>query len=186
MAQPFFSVTVDVDVTSILGVCRRNGRSFFLASLYCALRAANETPAMRLRLRGDRAWLHDRVRISTTVLREDETFAFARIDFTDDSRSFEAAGTAEVARAELDGTLLPDKDDAVIYHSTLPWLRFTSFSNALPLGDDSIPRVVFGRYWQEGHGWRMPVAVEVHHALADGIDVARFIERLQEHLSNFE
>jgi chloramphenicol O-acetyltransferase len=28
----------------------------------------------------------------------------------------------------------------------------------------------------------MPVAVEVHHALVDGLDVARFFERFADHL----
>lgn len=183
MAQPFFSVCVDVDVTASLDMCRREGRSFFLVSLHCVLRAANETSAMRLRMRGDRVWLHDSVRISSTVMRDDETFGFARLAPTDDREAFEREGVAEIERVRRDGTLLPDDDDAVIYHSTLPWLRFTAFSNALPLGEDSIPRVVFGRYSQDGSRWRMPVAVEVHHALVDGIDVARFIERFENHLA---
>jgi chloramphenicol O-acetyltransferase len=31
----------------------------------------------------------------------------------------------------------------------------------------------------------MPVAVEVHHAVVDGLDVARFMERFQHALSGF-
>ena len=58
----------------------------------------------------------------------------------------------------------------------LPWLRFTAYTNALP-GGDSIPRIVFGRATREGRRMKMPVAVEVHHALVDGLDVARFFER---------
>jgi chloramphenicol O-acetyltransferase len=33
---------------------------------------------------------------------------------------------------------------------------------------------------------KMPVAVEVHHALVDGIDVAKFIERFQAELNSFK
>jgi chloramphenicol O-acetyltransferase type A len=73
--------------------------------------------------------------------------------------------------------------DDIIYHSVLPWLRFTSFANALP-GDDSIPRIVFGRVVREGGRMKMPVAVEVHHALVDGADVGKFFERYAEELEN--
>jgi chloramphenicol O-acetyltransferase len=31
---------------------------------------------------------------------------------------------------------------------------------------------------------KMPVAVEVHHALVDGLDVARFFERLAIHVDS--
>ena len=39
--------------------------------------------------------------------------------------------------------------DDIIFHSVLPWIRFTSFSNALPGKGDSIPRVVFGQCVRE-------------------------------------
>jgi chloramphenicol O-acetyltransferase type A len=75
---------------------------------------------------------------------------------------------------------IPTGDD-IVYHSTLPWLRFSHFTNAMHAGD-SVPRVVFGRRFQDGARWRMPVSVEVHHAVMDGLDVHRFIESLQQRL----
>jgi chloramphenicol O-acetyltransferase type A len=74
--------------------------------------------------------------------------------------------------------------DDIVYQSSLPWLRFTSFTNALD-GADSIPRIVFGKCGKEGRRFVMPVAVEVHHALVDGLDVARFLERFQQELLDF-
>jgi len=47
---------------------------------------------------------------------------------------------------------------------------------------DSIPRIVFGRCVREGKCMKMPVSVEVHHALVDGLDVARFYERFAANL----
>ena len=72
----------------------------------------------------------------------------------------------------------------MIYHSSLPWIRFTAFTNALRRGG-SIPRIVFGKCSTEGRITRMPLAIEVHHALVDGLDVARFIERFEHELSHF-
>jgi chloramphenicol O-acetyltransferase type A len=69
----------------------------------------------------------------------------------------------------------------VVYHSVLPWFRFTAYNNALP-GHDSIPRIVFGQVTREGRRMMMPVAVEVHHAVVDGLDVAKFYERFDQEL----
>lgn len=179
MALPFFSVSVEVDVTRLRESCRDEGRSFFLASTFHALHASNATEPMRLRLRAEKVWVHERVSMSSTILRPDETFACIRLDPYDDLRAFEQQGVAEIASARRGGAAFPDGDDAVIYHSTLPWIRFTGFTNALPLGSDSIPRVVFGKVFSSGERWRMPLAVEVHHALVDGIDIAKFLERFE-------
>src|SRR6266446_1696120 len=70
--QPFFSVCVQVDVTALWKRCRRpDAPSFFLASLFLMLQAANQTEALRLRLRRRGVWLHDRVAVSPTLLRPD-------------------------------------------------------------------------------------------------------------------
>jgi chloramphenicol O-acetyltransferase type A len=186
--QPFFSVCVEVDVTPLWHACRPPRRpSFFLASLYLMLKAANDTEAFRLRLRKRGAWLHDRVAVGPTIARDDETFGFARLELTENLDQFAANGEAAIERIRRETTLAggKGKDDAIVFQSTLPWLRFTSFTNALPGGDDSIPRIVFGKCTTNEQSVKMPVAVEVHHALVDGVDVAKFIDRFQAALTTF-
>lgn len=185
LAHPFWSVTVEVDVTATWNAAAQDGRSFFLASAFAALGAVHETEPLRLRLRPEGVWCHDRVGLSTTVLRADETFAFAVLRPRSSFDEFEADARAEIAVAENSaeiGVEAPEQDDR-IYHSTLPWIRFTSFTNPVGRPDDCIPRLVFGRAVEEGGRRRMPVGVEVHHALVDGLDVARFLERFEKALA---
>jgi len=182
--QPFFSVTVDVDVTPVWNRCRTpGGPSFFLTSLFLMLKAVNQTEAFRLRLRPRGVWLHDRVAVGPTILRADETFDFVRLEAGGRLEQFAAAGTAAMTSASRRKTLEPmARTDDIVFHSVLPWFRFTSFANALP-GDDSIPRIVFGKCTRDGRAMKMPVAVEVHHALVDGLDVAGFVQRFEAALS---
>ena len=178
--QPFFSVTVDVDVTAAWNTSRKPGApSFFLSSLFHMLEAANETEAFRLRLRSRGVWRHDRIGVGPTVMRPDETFGFVRLEPAASLDEFARRGQAVLARAASQKVLAAEKKerDDIVFHSVLPWLRFTSFTNALPGGRDSVPRIVFGRCTAEGRRMIMPVAVEVHHALVDGLDVAMFFER---------
>jgi chloramphenicol O-acetyltransferase type A len=182
-AQPCFSVTVDVDVTRVWKLCRKPGApTFFLTSLFLLLRAVNGVEAFRLRLRPRGVWRHNRVGVGATIRRADDTFAFARLDLADDLARFIALGAAALETGMHARRLeAPRPPDDVVYHSVLPWFRFTGYTNALP-GTDSIPRIVFGRAVPEGGRMTMPVAVEVHHALVDGLDVAKFFDRFKQEL----
>jgi chloramphenicol O-acetyltransferase type A len=183
--RPFFGLCAEVDVTASWARARDAAApSFFVVSLYAASRAVNLVEAMRTRVRERRPWVHDRVAVSTTVSRSDETFGYARIEAVEPFDAF-AAHAQQVIDAAAAGRGLtePNVDDDVVYHSTLPWLRFTAFSNAMARGD-SIPRVVFGKCVPDGGRVVMPVALEVHHAVVQGRDAARFYERLQRELES--
>ena len=74
-------------------------------------------------------------------------------------------------------------EDDVIWYSVLPWTSFTSFAHARRCPSrESVPRIVFGKRYEEQGRLHMPVSVEVHHALADGLHVGRFFEGFQRRL----
>lgn len=183
--RPFFSLCAEVDVTAAWARARETaGPSFFVATLYAASRAVNLVEPLRTRVRDGGAWVHERVAVSTTVSRADETFGYARIEPIEAFDAF-AAHAQQVIDAVAAGRGLsePNIDDDVVYHSTLPWLRFSAFTNAMA-GRDSIPRVVFGQCVSEHGRMVMPVALEVHHAVVQGRDAARFYEQLQRELAS--
>ncbi len=184
--RPHFSVATEVDVTALYEASRRpQGPSFFLGTLFAAMHAASATEAFRLRIRGERVWCHDMVAIGCTVLRPDRTFGFGYFPHESTFAAFAEQGRAEAERARAGTALLDDareEDDAYLHGTVLPWIRFTSFTNALRR-EDSVPKLVFGKRSAAGAAWRMPVAVEVHHALVDGIDVGEFMERFQDLLA---
>jgi chloramphenicol O-acetyltransferase type A len=162
------------------------GPSFFLATLFASLRASNAIEEFRLRLRPEAVWLHERVDVGSTVLRHDETFGFAYFAWCDSFARFEQDARVEVDRvAASTGALDPqDERDDLVYHSVLPWIRLTGFIHARrrrPL--DSIPRIVFGKHFErEGERW-LPVCVDAHHALIDGLHVGRWLARFEQELA---
>jgi chloramphenicol O-acetyltransferase type A len=183
--QPYFSVCVDVDASAVWRRSHRaGGPPFFLTSLFAMLTAVNATEAFRLRIRKRGLWLHDRVAVGPTLLKPDHTFAFARLEASDSLEQFLAYGGKAIAAASRRQALEPrqGKDDDIVYQSSLPWIRFTSFTNAIG-SRDSIPRIVFGKCVSSGRRHLLPVSVEVHHAVVDGLDVARFLERFQHELA---
>jgi chloramphenicol O-acetyltransferase type A len=55
----------------------------------------------------------------------------------------------------------------------------------LHLGD-SIPRYAWGKFFQDGDSLKMPLCVEVHHALIDGAHVGKFYTAVQDYLQQPE
>jgi chloramphenicol O-acetyltransferase type A len=180
---PCFNLCANVDVSKLYAWSREDGGpSFFLASFYLSLRAANEIEPFRYRLDGDAVLVHDIIHGGTTVMRDDETFGFAYFDYDSSYTRFEAAGLQILERARLASGDLEDRPEAsdLIYYSIIPWVHFTSFAHARRLRkSDSIPKIVFGKHSDRAGERLMPVSVEVHHALMDGLDVGRFFERFQ-------
>src|SRR5262245_27053818 len=96
--QPFFSLTLDVDVTAAWRASRKPGAtSFFLTSLFLMLKAANDVEAFRLRLRARGVWLHDRVAVGPTIMRRDRTFGFMRLEPAGTLRQFASRARPAIA-----------------------------------------------------------------------------------------
>jgi chloramphenicol O-acetyltransferase type A len=179
--RPYFNVCADVEVMPLLTYVRQRGLSAFIAYHYLSTKTANGIEAFRYRLRDGGVVLHDRVNASAIVLLPDDNFSFINLPYTTDFSAFHATARAliETTRAQPSTFAARGADDA-IYHSVIPWVSFTSISHARDTTQtNGAPRVTFGKFHERDGRVLMPVSVEVHHALMDGIHVGRFFERLQ-------
>lgn len=187
--QPFTNVCAPVDVAPTLRFCRERNLSFFLASWFLFLRATDDIAPMRYRLREEQVWVHDRLFLGTTIAAAERTFRFCYFPRAEGFTQFHRLGKHAIAAAR-DGTErlvdLPERDD-LIHGTVLPWTAFTSVAHArrAPVRD-SIPKIVFGKYEERGETVPMPVSIEVHHALVDGIDIADCLRSFERRLGEPE
>ena len=180
--DPFFNFTANLDVTHAYRFCKENALSFSLTALYCTLAAANEIREFRIRLIDGRLVEFDRIHATQTILNDDETFSFAYFDMKDDVFEFNRAGKAalEEYKALRSFDVESDRFD-LIYCSVIPWVSFMSFKHAGRLDKtQTIPRIVFGKYFDDGDRKLMPLSVEANHTIMDGFHVGKFFMRLQE------
>jgi len=185
--QPFFNICADVDVTSLVKFTKERNISFFKASLYLSLKAANEIEPFRYRIRENKVIVHEVIDGGSTVLNEDETFSFSYFDYDPNFKKFEEKATKELERiASQEKSVNPaDERDDLIHYSMIPWISFTSFAHARKPGkEDSVPKIVFGKYAEQNDLIKMPVSVEVHHSVMDGIHVGKFFELFQVYLNS--
>jgi chloramphenicol O-acetyltransferase type A len=180
--KPYFDVCVRLDAAPLKLAAAACGASFTLASHFVALRLANLHEPFRYRLEGGRVRIHAAVHGSTTVLRDDESFGFATLHHTSDFAAFCAQGNAAMAAVRSrERPFDPDIGEAALVHfTTLPWLHFTSFSHARNWRrEDSVPKIAFGRLQPDGDRLWLPFAVEVHHALMDGLHLGRYVQDVE-------
>ncbi len=171
--KPYFNVCVQLDITELLH--------------YLALRIANEVEPFRYRLRDGKVLVHDVIHGATTVLLSNESFAFAYFDYTADYRKFSADAQGVITEVKREGRFKSRPSDDLIHFTTLPWVSFTSFSHARNWGqEDSVPKITFGKFTNEGKRVLMPFSVEVHHALMDGLHVGRYLSKLEAALADPE
>jgi len=187
-ANPYFNVCARLDVTRLMELLRdRPGVSVSLAYHYFALRAANEIEPFRYRLKDDEVMVHDVINGGTTVLLPNETFTYAYFDYFEDFEKFLFEAGEAIKKVRANGALKPTMRYDLIYFTTLPWVSFTSFAHARTPGrGESIPRIAFGKFFNDSGHTLLPISVEVHHALMDGLHVGRFITRMEEALAKPE
>lgn len=183
--DPYFNICARVDVAKLVALVRERNIKISLALHYFALRIANEIEPFRYRLKDREVVVYDVVNGGTTILLPNESFSYAYFDYQRDFQKFvDDMGKSVADLMAGSGALKPTMRDDVIYHTSLPWISFTSFAHARNKGrGESIPRFVFGKFMAENDRLMMPISVEVHHALMDGLHVGRFLSQLEDALA---
>jgi chloramphenicol O-acetyltransferase type A len=181
--NPYFNVCTQLDVTTLLAHLRRHPPvSVSLTLHYLALRVANEIEPFRYRLKDGKVIIHDVIHGGTIVLLPNESFNFAYFDYQEDFGTFMSEAQRAVDEVKLgDKPFSASPNEDRIHFTILPWLTFTSFAHARNWGrEDSIPKIAFGKFTTENGRTRLPISVEVHHGLMDGLHVGRYLTRFQE------
>lgn len=187
--KPFFNICLRLDVSNLLKELRNHpGVSVSLTYHYFALKAANEIEQFRYRLRDGQVLVHDVIHGGTTLMLPNESFTLVYFDYADTFAKFIGPAQRALEEKKKDAAFQPrHEDDARIHCTTIPWISFTSFSHARNWRrEDSVPKISFGKFTQEGERTLMPFSVEVHHALVDGLHVGRYVTRMEEMLAQPE
>ena len=186
-AAPHFSVTAPVNATHLEKCRRETGFSLFNAVLYAIMTAANAIPELRMRFKNDRVVKYKVVHASATVPIEGDRFAFCGLEYLPAWESFNQACQSAIEKAKTQDEISEHiESDDWIFLSCLPWIHFTALTNPNDGPDDCIPRITWGKC-ETHHGQAsIPVGIQVHHALVDGVHVGRFYEALNDVLASWD
>lgn len=184
--DPFFNMTAHLDATRLYRFCKKNNLSFALTNLFYSLQTANEIREFRFRLMNEKVIEFEKIHATQTLLNDDETFSFCYFENEETVFEFNKAGKISLEEYKKLKTFDVESERLdLIYYSVIPWISFTSFKHATRIDNrQTVPRMVFGKLFDDGEKKKLPHSVEVHHALCDGLHVGKYFNALQEKFDN--
>lgn len=186
--HPHFNMCANMDITKFHSHVKEGNITLTVAVAYLLSKAANVVPEFRYRIRGEEVVEHEVVHPSITILVDEDRFSFCTFDYDENFKTFAANAEEQIASVKAELTLEdePGRDD-LLFMSIIPWVSFTSFMHPIHLDPpDSIPRFAWGKFFKEGDKLKMPLSVQGHHALMDGVHMGRYYAQVEADLERPE
>lgn len=183
---PVFNLCSNVDITGCYYFAKKHKISIFKSILYVVVKAANDIKEFRMRIRGRSVVEHKIVHPSFTVMGGDDVFSFCTVDYTADFQKFCEHAEKGILRVKKKIHLSDKSDrDDFLFVTTIPWISFTSFVHPINMHPvDSIPRIAWGKFFEENGRIKLPLSVQVHHAVVDGVHVGKYFSKIQQYFDN--
>ncbi len=178
---PHFNLCANVDISRFQPFTKNHRLPFTIATIYLIAHAANSIPEFRLRIRDCQIVEHEFVHPAPTILGDGDLFSFCTIPFSPNFKEFADKAVQQMEYVKKNLTLEdePGKDD-LLFMTCIPWVSFISMMHPIHMHPvDSTPRLAWGKFFPEGDCLKMPLSVQVHHGLMDGIHVGEFFRQVQ-------
>lgn len=179
-----YSITVELDVTAFAAALRHSPRKTYIAQIWAIAAVVNKHEEFRMCISATgQPAIWPTVHPYFTVFNaERETFASVWAPYDADFASFHEVATPLLAEYSTSTNLFPQGEPPANTFdvSSLPWASFTAFNLNLKDGWTHLaPIFTLGRYVERNNQVLLPLAVQVHHAAADGFHTTRFVNELQ-------
>ncbi|MGO4710502.1 CatA-like O-acetyltransferase [Chryseobacterium sp. 2TAF14] len=187
MKSPYFGFTTEVECTKAYETAKEKSISFFAYYLHKSMVAVNSVDELKLRIVGNQIILFDEVHGGSTIGRADGTFGFSFFHYSEDFETFNKGLQKEIKSVQ-NSTGLGISNDVLpinhIRHTTIPWNSFTALLHPTNFDPkECIPKITFGKFSVRDGKKFLPVSIEAHHGLADGIHLAKYVEEFERQLS---
>jgi len=187
MASPAFGIVTEVDCGECFKNSKENGISFFASYLHKSMLAVNAVDELRYRIIDDEIVEFEKIHAGITIGREDETFGFGFVNFSSDFETFNAELESEIIAVRNCSGLRLNNDDIkkdLIRHSTIPWNSFSGLLHPTNFDQkESVPKITFGKFIIREGKKMLPISIEAHHGLVDGVHIAKYLNEFQNQLN---
>jgi chloramphenicol O-acetyltransferase type A len=181
--EPFFGMVTEINCTKAYQISKSRNQSFFAYYLHKSLTAVNLVEELRFRIDGENIIVYDEIHASPTLGREDHTFGFSFVPFNKDFDIFNASLKLEIEDVRNSTGLRLNENATrknVVHYSSIPWCTFSGLTHARNFKfEDSAPKISFGKMFTKKDQQFMNIAINVHHGLADGYHIAKYLDYFQ-------
>ncbi|WP_339629730.1 CatA-like O-acetyltransferase [uncultured Maribacter sp.] len=187
MKSPTFGIVTEVNCDQCFKNSKVNGESFFANYLHKSMIAVNSVDELKYRIIDEEIIEFEKIHAGITIGREDETFGFGFVNFSSDFETFNTELKSEILAVKNCSGLRLNNDDIkrdLIRHSTFPWNSFSGFLHPTNFDQkESVPKITFGKFIIRDGKKMLPISIEAHHGLVDGIHIAKYLSEFQNQLN---
>jgi len=189
MNHPHFNITANVDITAFLAYIEAKKLPLTFSLVHALASIANTIREFRWRIKNNVVVEHEVVHPSFTVpTDETDVFSFCTVPYQKQLHEFivKAEEVRELMKSNPSMEDEPGRDD-YLFMSAIPWIRFTSLQHAMNYHPhDSVPRISWGKFFEENGSTLMPLSVQAHHALVDGRHMGAFFMEFEHLMTSFQ
>ena len=186
---PYYSLTFRQDVTKLVDFKRKYKLSFYYAFIYLISKAINDVDAFKVFEDNKELYICDMRYPSFTDIRKntDNFYIVTMQSLYEDIFTF-CAEASKLSKEQKTFIDLSKESEFRIDISCAPTLDITSATNERFLQDtiSSVPKIIFGKYSDDGDRKILGLSIEVNHKYIDGIHIAKFADKLSELIENLE
>ena len=161
------SLTVDMDVTPLVGFAKKNGLKFYPAMIWAVSKVVNAHDEFKY------GWDADGNLIKWDVVspsyahfhKEDENFTKTVTEFSDDLLEFHVRFLSDREKYKDVRAIAENQPPNFFDVTCLPWVKYKHFDVHV---------------FDEHGKLVMPLTMNIHHAVADGFHLSRFFNEVQE------
>lgn len=188
MNHPHFNLCANVDVTNFITILKRHNLPFTFSVVYAIARTAKEIKEFRWRIIDGDLYECENVRPSFTTYTEvADVFSFCDVAYEKNYMDFINKAATKAAEMSINPSFEDSDKQDYLFLSSIPWISFTGFQHAMPFHPtDSMPRMTWGKYFEENGKIKMPLSVQAHHALVDGRHIGQYFQKFEQLLNDFE
>lgn len=185
---PFYNVNFNLNITELKTNAKSKGISLNNALLYITMKSINKIENFKYRLLNDKVYLYEKINLSFAHLKNgEELFRMITLEFNDKLHDFNKQIIEAIENSSSYFNLdMLSKGSNFAFISSLPWISFTGIDHTLNLNkDDAIPRITWGKLFNQGDDTLLPYNIQVNHIFIDGLHVGKFFETLQQEVYDF-
>ncbi|GAA0123118.1 MAG: chloramphenicol acetyltransferase [Clostridium argentinense] len=185
---PHFNICGNIDITQFYKFIKENENPFFISFLFFSVKVANSIKEFRYRIRENKVIEHDAVNPAFTIMTNQGVCSFCTVEYINNYDEFikNAKMKIDIEKNDVNLKDEPGRDD-LLFITSVPWISFTSVTHPIHMNPvDSVPRITWGKFFEENGKIKIPLSIQAHHALLDGEHVGKYFNLLQDFLNNPE
>lgn len=183
---PYLSICGNLDMTEFYNFIKQNNKPFFISFLFITTKVANDIEDFRYRIKNDNVVEYHTINPAFTIMSNEKVFSFCTSKYYPSYNKFLENTTKDINYTKNNIYINSDSDtDNQLYITSIPWISFTNLNHPMRTNpSDSIPRICWGKYFKENERIKIPLSVQIHHALMDGEHIGLYFSKVQEVLDN--